>query len=81
MENRVERIVLETDRHLIVGDVTLPREGHRSRISDFLNRGDLDFIALVDAELRPIDGSEVERRQFVAVARTHVQLAYPYRSE
>jgi uncharacterized protein DUF6812 len=78
METRVERVVLETDRHVIQGDLTLPREGYRSRLSDFLNRGDLDFIPLVNVEIRLTgsNGSEPERRTFIAVARTHVQLAY-----
>ena len=53
MESRVERVVFETDRHRIVGDLTLPKEGYRSRLSDFLNRGDLDFIPLVNVELSP----------------------------
>jgi hypothetical protein len=78
MENRVERVVLETGRHRIVGDVTLPREGYRSRLSEYLNRGELDFIAVVNAELTPLDGGSSETRDFVAVARTHVQLAFPY---
>jgi len=78
METRIERIVLETDRHRIVGDVTLPREGYRSRLSDYLNRGDLDFIPIVNAELEPLNGGATETRSFVAVARTHVQLAFPY---
>ena len=78
METRVERVVLETDRHRIVGDVTLPREGYRSRLSDYLNRGDLDFIPIVNAELAPLNGGSPESRSFVAVARTHVQLAFPY---
>jgi hypothetical protein len=78
METRIERIVLETDRHRIVGDVTLPREGYRSRLSDYLNRGDLDFIPIVNAELEPLNGGAPERKDFVAVARTHVQLAFPY---
>lgn len=78
METRVERIVLETDRHRIIGDVTLPREGYRSRLSDYLNRGDLDFIPIVNAELEPLNGGAPETRSFVAVARTHVQLAFPY---
>jgi hypothetical protein len=78
METRTERIVLETDRHRIVGDVTLPREGYRSRLSDYLNRGDLDFIPIVNAELEPLNGDAPETRSFVAVARTHVQLAFPY---
>lgn len=79
METRVERVVVETGRHVIAGDLTLPREGYRSRLSDFLNRGDLDFIPLVNVEIRSIDanGGAPERRSFTAVARNHVQLAYP----
>ena len=79
MESRVERVVLETDRHRIVGDLTLPKEGYRSRLSDFLNRGDLDFIPLVNVELSPVDGNGAppEQRTFLAVARSHIQLAHP----
>jgi hypothetical protein len=78
METRIERIVLETDRHRIVGDVTLTKEGYRSRLSDYLNRGDLDFIPIVNAELAPLNGGAPETRSFVAVARAHVQIAFPY---
>jgi len=78
METRVERIVLQTDRHRIVGDLTQPREGYRSRLSDYLNRGDLDFIPIVNAELTPLNGDPPETLDFVAVARAHVQLAFPY---
>ena len=77
MENRIERVVLETPRHRIVGDLTLPRDGYRSRLTDFLNRGDLDFIPLVNVEVGPINGGELDKREFIAVARTHVDLAYP----
>lgn len=78
METRVERVVLETPKHRIVGDLTLPREGYRSRLSDFLNRGDLEFIPLVNAEISSANGGEPEQRSFLAVARSHVQLAYPF---
>ena len=78
-------MVLETTRHRIVGDLTLPREGYRSRLSEFLNRGDLDFIPLVNAEIGPLNdaapGPAEGSRGFVAVARTHVQLAYPLEQE
>ena len=78
MEMRVERVVLETPKHRITGDLTLPREGYRSRLSDFLNRGDLEFIPLVNAEISANgNGAAPERRSFLAVARSHVQLAYP----
>ena len=79
MDSRTERVVLETDRHRIVGDLTLPKEGHRSRLSDFLNQGELDFIPLVNVEVTPLgpDGGAAERHEFLAVARAHVELARP----
>lgn len=75
----MERVVLETARHRITGDLTLPREGYRSRISDFLNRGDLDFIPLVNVEIAHLGGGESgepEQRDFLAVARSHIEFAY-----
>ena len=79
MDTRVERIVLETGRHRIVGELTLPREGYRSRLSDYLNRGDMNFIPLANAMISPIDADPgaAEHREFIAVARTHIHLAYP----
>jgi hypothetical protein len=73
---RTERIVLETARHRIFGDVTLPAEGHANRFSDLLNREGLSFILLTDAIVSSLDGGEPERKDFIAVAREHVQLAY-----
>jgi hypothetical protein len=80
VETKTQRVCLETDRHRIVGDLTLPREGYRSRLSDFLNRGDQDFIPLTNVEIAPIRSdfeAEADRRSFLAVARSHIQLAYP----
>ncbi len=78
MESRVERVVLETSRHVITGDLTMPKEGYRSRLSDFLNRGDLDFVPLVDVEVRPVEGHGTQTHEFLAVGREHIQLAYPH---
>lgn len=79
MESRTERIVFETPTHRVVGDLTMPSEGYRSRLSDFLNRGDLAFIPLVNAEIsdRSNGGGETVHREFIAIARDQVQLAYP----
>ena len=59
--HRVERAVFETDRQLIVGDVTLPPEGYQSRFSDSLNRGDVDFVPLTNAEITSLADGKVER--------------------
>jgi len=73
MENRHARVVLETTRHRIAGTLHLPRDGYRSRITDFLNATDRDFIALTDVELVLLDGSDgSERHAFLAVARNQV---------
>jgi hypothetical protein len=78
MTNRVERIVIETAGHRIVGDLSLPKEGYLSRLSDYLNRDELIFIPLTNALVAPRDGSAPgQEREFVAVARLHIHLAYP----
>jgi hypothetical protein len=76
-ERRVERVRFETDRHWIVGDMTLPAQGHQSRLSDSFNRGDIAFIPLVDVEITPLGGGEVERREFVILSKAHVRVAFP----
>lgn len=79
--HRRERIVFETDRHVIVGDVTLPAEGYQGRFSDAINRDDVAFIPLVDVEVAPQGGGAPERRPFVVLAKAHVRFAYPYADE
>jgi hypothetical protein len=74
---RRERVVFETDRHLIVGDVTLPPEGYQSRFSDAVNRPEVTFLPLLDVEITPLAGGETKRRDFIVLAKEHVRLAYP----
>jgi hypothetical protein len=74
---RRERVVFETDRHLVVGNVTLPPEGYQSRFSDAVNRADVAFIPLLDVEISPLGGGETIRRDFIILAKEHIQLAYP----
>jgi hypothetical protein len=76
VETRPSRVVLETTRHRISGTLHLPRDGYRSRVTDFLNASDRDFLALTDAEVAPLDGSgPAERHAYVALARTQIVLA------
>ncbi len=77
MEHRDERIVIETDRYRISGVLRLPRDGYRSRLTDYLNSSERAFLALTDVELLPFDGSEPQRRPFLAVSLSHVVLAMP----
>ena len=78
MNSRVERVVLETDNHRIVGDLSLPKDGYLSRLSDYLDRDGLIFVPLTNATVAPRDGSDPgDEREFVAVARNHIHLAYP----
>jgi hypothetical protein len=76
-ERRVERVQFETDRHRIVGDVTLPPEGYQSRFSDSLNRPDVTFIPIVNAEISSLMGGDVERMPFMVVSKSHVRVAFP----
>jgi hypothetical protein len=75
-EIRRERVVLETERYTIVGDVTLPAEGFHGRLSDLLNREGVEFIPLIDATISSRNGERPVERPFIAVAREHVQIAY-----
>ena len=76
MGTRTQRVVFETGRNRVVGDLTLPEEGYRSRLSDVLNRQGLSFVPLTGAEVMPLDGGPAEAHAFLAVARDHIQLAY-----
>lgn len=77
MEHRSEKIVLETDRYRIAGTMTLPKAGYRSRLSDFLNQGDVEFLPLTDVEIAPLDGGEAESQEFLAVSLRHISIIHP----
>ena len=75
MDLREEQVVLETDRYRIVGTLTLPREGYRSRLSDYVNQRDREFFAVSDVTITSLDDSASTRRaSFIMVARRHVTL-------
>jgi hypothetical protein len=81
-EVRLERIVVETDRYRVEGDVKLPNEGYRSRISDYLNRREQEFLTLTNVELRSIDGSGRDwDTPILLLARRHIHLVVPTNGE
>ena len=78
MQHRHEHVYVETARHRITGVLTLPSDGYRSRLSDFLNAYERDFISLTNCvvELIGRDGPGTEH-PFIAVSRTHIVFAIP----
>jgi hypothetical protein len=78
VQNRTERVYLETPRHRISGLLTLARDGYRSRVSDFLNGSERDFISLTDVvvELIGNDGPGT-RHDFIAMSRRHIVFCIP----
>jgi hypothetical protein len=78
VQHRHERIYVETARHRITGILTLPSDGYRSRLSDFLNASERDFVSLTECvvELVGRDGPGTEHG-YIAVSRGHIVLAIP----
>ena len=74
MSFRRLRLRVETPAHVIEGILQLPTEGYRSRTTDYLNAHDSDFIPLVDARVRPLDGSATTEHDYVAVNLRHAVL-------
>jgi hypothetical protein len=78
MDQRREQVVLETGRYRIAGALTLPSEGYRSRLSDYVNQRDREFFSLEDVTLTPLDApDETTTLPFLMVARSHVVFVTP----
>jgi hypothetical protein len=78
LDLREEQVVLETDRYRITGALTLPSEGYRSRLSDYVNQRDREFLTISEALIEPLDGSgESRRAEFLMIGRGHVRLIAP----
>jgi hypothetical protein len=75
MDRRQERVHLETLRHRITGEVTLARDGYRSRLSDLLNASERDFLVLTNVSVEPVEGGTVAHHKFIAVARRQIVFA------
>lgn len=57
LDLRRERVVLETDRYRVEGDITLSPDSYRVALTDYLNRSDQEFVVIVNSELNALDGS------------------------
>jgi hypothetical protein len=74
---RKENVVLETDRYRVEGRMTLPSDGFGSRLSDHVNRRDVEFFTVQDATLTPLDGGASWNAPVLMVASRHIRLIAP----
>ncbi|MGN6187535.1 MAG: DUF6812 domain-containing protein [Conexibacter sp.] len=77
MDTREERVVVETERYRLTGTVRLPAEGYRSRLTDHLNAGEHEFLALTGVEIVSLDdpARPPTRHEYVALGRRHIVFA------
>jgi hypothetical protein len=75
VDQRQERVRIETPRHRIEGVLTLARDGYRSRVSDVLNASERDFITLTEVTVAPLEGGAVELHPYMSLARRHIVFA------
>jgi hypothetical protein len=75
INQRRERVRIETDRHRIEGLLTLARDGYRSRVSDVLNASERDFLTLTEVTVAPLEGGPVELHDYLTLARRHIVFA------
>jgi hypothetical protein len=75
IDHRRERIRIETARHRIVGELTLARDGYRSRVSDVLNAPERDFLTLTEVTVEPLAGGPTELFPYLTIARRHIVFA------
>jgi len=76
--HRHERVLIETARHRVHGNVRLPRDGYRSRVSDLLNAVERDFVSLTEATVQRLDADEPPTSvPYLAISRRHIVIAVP----
>jgi hypothetical protein len=75
VDQRQERVRIETERHRIEGVLTLARDGYRSRVSDVLNAAEREFITLTEVTVSPLEGGPVELHPYMSLARRHIVFA------
>jgi len=75
INQRRERVRVETERHRIEGLLTLARDGYRSRVSDVLNASERDFVTLTEVTVAPLEGGPVQRHPYLTLARRHIVFA------
>jgi hypothetical protein len=74
---RREQVVVEIERYRIQGALHLPAEGYRSRLSDYMNQRETEFLPMTDCTITTLDSGQERETPFLLVARRHVRLISP----
>jgi Family of unknown function (DUF6812) len=74
---RRQQVVVEIERYQILGALHLPAEGYRSRLSDYMNQRETEFLAMTDCTITTLDTGQERSFPFLLVARRHVRLISP----
>jgi hypothetical protein len=75
---RHERVVVETGNYRVEGDITLPQEGYRNELFDYLNRRNQEFLIIINAEMTALDGSGRDwHAPSITLAKKYVRLIVP----
>jgi hypothetical protein len=74
---RREQVVVEIERYRISGALHLPAEGYRSRLSDYMNQREAEFLPMTDCTITTLDNQQERAIPFILVARRHVRLIAP----
>lgn len=78
MERKRERVILETARYRISGEVMLPPEGYKSRLSDHLNEPNREFFIVLGAIMTPLDDPDNRfRSNVVMIHRSKIDVIFP----
>ena len=69
--------MVEIERYRIQGALHLPAEGYRSRLSDYMNQRETEYLPMTECTITTLDTSDERTVPFLLVARRHVRLIAP----
>ena len=77
MDLRRQQVVVEIERYRIQGALHLPAEGYRSRLSDYMNQRETEFLPMTACTITTLETGQEREVPFLLVARRHVRLISP----
>ena len=77
MDIRREHVIVEIERYRIQGSLHVPAEGYRSRLSDYMNQREAEFLPMTDCTITTTDTAHEREVPFLLIARHHIRLIAP----